>query len=366
MSQTSDHRVTRRPCLFRAASAAMQVPYYPQANAPTPPVSLDPGASPGTRHRQYRARREPRLQQAPCRRRQARRHDDVRRRSSGAGSRQLRQQRRCDGTQGRRPSPCAGRFPSSTSSARATRSGISAGSTSTIRWQWPKVWSYNPQITNPHWIYPGDLRTAVAARRVRPNSPTRKEPEQAPELHPVANLPAPQRNLQVGLKQTAFVEKANLDKSIEIDGAVDEKTLLSDNGSIPVYLSYPAGKPPQVGQKYSIYQPDNSVKANGKEVGSYVRILGTVEVVSVKQDKRARGVISEASQEIERGDKVGPLVKQYKTVPPVGAEGGCTGQRSSRGFRTRRSSGRGSRDLHRPRRGFRDRSRQPDVHRAAW
>ena len=24
-------------------------------------------------------------------------------------------------------------------------------------WQWPRVWSYNPEILNPHWIYPGEL-----------------------------------------------------------------------------------------------------------------------------------------------------------------------------------------------------------------
>ena len=23
-------------------------------------------------------------------------------------------------------------------------------------WYWPKLWSYNPQIENPHWIYPGN------------------------------------------------------------------------------------------------------------------------------------------------------------------------------------------------------------------
>ena len=24
-------------------------------------------------------------------------------------------------------------------------------------WRWPEVWSLNPAITNPHWIYPGNL-----------------------------------------------------------------------------------------------------------------------------------------------------------------------------------------------------------------
>src|SRR5262249_43649708 len=101
------------------------------------------------------------------------------------------------------------------------------------------------------------------------------------------------------------------DKSITVDGSPDEKVLLGTGDS--VYLSYPSNKPPKVGQRYSVYVPGNEVKGQG----SYVHLLGTVEVVSVKQDKRARGVITEANQEIERGAKVGPLVKQFKNVPPV-------------------------------------------------
>ena len=23
-------------------------------------------------------------------------------------------------------------------------------------WYWPKIWSYNPDVANPHWIYPGN------------------------------------------------------------------------------------------------------------------------------------------------------------------------------------------------------------------
>jgi hypothetical protein len=181
-------------------------------------------------------------------------------------------------------------------------------------WQWPKVWSYNPQITNPHWIYPGDL-VRLLPRGMFAEQPDTKEPEKGGEVKPVEHLPAPQKKLDVGLKQTAFVEKSDLDQSITIDGAVDEKVLLGAGDS--VYLTYPSNKPPQVGQRYSIYKPGNTVKNGNKDVGAYVHILGSLEVVSVKQDKRARGVITESNQEIERGQKVGPLVKEYKNVPPV-------------------------------------------------
>ncbi len=32
-------------------------------------------------------------------------------------------------------------------------------------WEWPRVWSYNPEITNPHWIYPLDQIPPLAARK---------------------------------------------------------------------------------------------------------------------------------------------------------------------------------------------------------
>lgn len=33
---------------------------------------------------------------------------------------------------------------------------------------WPQLWAYNPQITNPHWIYPGDLIFLEGVRAPEP------------------------------------------------------------------------------------------------------------------------------------------------------------------------------------------------------
>lgn len=187
-------------------------------------------------------------------------------------------------------------------------------------WQWPKIWSYNEQITNPHWIYPGDLvrmipRGLFVGIEAAPDpSPTGPAPV-SPEIDP---RPAPSRRVEVSLRQTAFVEQAELEQSIRVDGAVDEKVLLSAGDE--VYLTYPASKPPKVGKRYSVYAEGGKVTSDGKTVGAYVRLLGTLEVRSVKKDKRARGVLLETHEEIERGAKVGPLLTTIKSVPAVPAK----------------------------------------------
>lgn len=197
-------------------------------------------------------------------------------------------------------------------------------------WQWPKVWSYNPQITNPHWIYPGDL-VRLLPRGMFAAQPNVAEPEgtgtgtpTTGEERPIDRLPAPAQRTNVGIRQTAFVEKAELERSITVDGAVDEKELLATGDSI--YLAYPENNPPKIGQRYSIYSPVSTVKHGGKEHGAFVKLLGTVEVVSVIEKKKARGVIVEANQEIERGAKVGPLAKEFTNAPPVPSKVDAQGQ----------------------------------------
>jgi hypothetical protein len=180
-------------------------------------------------------------------------------------------------------------------------------------WQWPKVWSYNAQVTNPHWIFPGDL-VRLLPRGLFAEQGGMADPEGGGTpvaARPADPVPAPARRLEVGVRNVAFVEKADLAQSIVIDGSVDEKLLLGNGDQ--VYLSYPKRKPPEVGKRYSVYQPGRQVKG----YGSYVKVLGTLEVLSIPKDKRARAVLLEVNQEVERGAKVGPLVTRFKNVPPV-------------------------------------------------
>jgi hypothetical protein len=147
-------------------------------------------------------------------------------------------------------------------------------------WQWPKIWSFNPQITNPHWIYPGDLVRLLPKGMFASTTAGATPPETAGSgsgsgsKKPDA-VPPPSRQIQAGIKQVAFVEKSDLDTAITIDGGVDEKELLGLGDQ--VYLRYPSENVPVVGKRYSIYTTDHPVKSGDKVVGAYAHVLGEIE-----------------------------------------------------------------------------------------
>jgi hypothetical protein len=175
---------------------------------------------------------------------------------------------------------------------------------------WPRLWAMNPSITNPHWIYPGDLI------RLR-------EPGGAPASQPAGATSAPtlpQRAREPArLRRLAFVSTADLATSAEIVGSTQEQVMLATGDE--VYLTYPEGKPPQVAQEYAIYSPQKDIKhpITGGKVGAYVLILGTLRVLDVKKGKNAHAVIVDVTNEgtIERGNRVGALKTQFQAVQPV-------------------------------------------------
>jgi len=182
-------------------------------------------------------------------------------------------------------------------------------------WEWPRIWSYNPTITNPHWIYPGDLVRLYAAGAgpiaTATAPPTGTEPE---PVGVSSDAPVPRHGFS--LKNLAFVDAKDLDNAIVIDGAVEEKLMLTRGES--VYLRYNDNNKPKAGDRFSVYEEVEKVThpKTGKVIGSFVRIRGDVEVKSIKKDKRARADITRSNDVIERGQKVGPIKKVFEEVEP--------------------------------------------------
>jgi len=186
---------------------------------------------------------------------------------------------------------------------------------------WPRVWALNPQLQNPHWIYPGDqlrLRASLGAG-------------DAVALGPAVNfrggtlgsgnmgrssLVPPET---VFLRDLGYIDDPDQDVWGQIVGSHQEQQLLADGNRI--YMILRPGAQVQIGQLMTVFEdvrdpptPDGARRPPGKVVA----FKGTVKIDSWDAANRmARGELVESLDVIERGAKVGPIGRRFYVVPPT-------------------------------------------------
>lgn len=182
-------------------------------------------------------------------------------------------------------------------------------------WGWPKVWSYNPQVVNPHWIYPGDqirLRDPKDPRALR--SEARAAGNAALFRTSGGHVPPS----TVFLRDQGFLGDPKRDVWGELVGAVEDQMLLSDGNH--VYLMLRPGAEVKPGQTLTIFTPirkPEDVPGARKPPGEIVSVKGTIKIDQFDPKTRvARGEVVESLDVIERGFKVGPVGRRFDVVPP--------------------------------------------------
>ncbi|MBL8603581.1 MAG: LysM peptidoglycan-binding domain-containing protein [Myxococcales bacterium] len=181
-------------------------------------------------------------------------------------------------------------------------------------WQWPQVWSLNPQITNPHWIFPNDqvrlLRNAPG-NAVVPAATTTLRSNGA---RTIRNGPRYPRGT-LFLREDAWAAPEAVEESGSIVGSPEDQMLLSEGDQ--VYIEFHR-RAPNVGESYTVYSEAQATRGSDRNAGRVVRVLGTAIVDAWDAQRHlATARITESIEPIERGERVAVVQRQFQPVPPT-------------------------------------------------
>lgn len=170
-------------------------------------------------------------------------------------------------------------------------------------YSWPRLWGYNPQIQNPHWIYPGD--------RVRLRDPNVAASASQLGLGNRRGVP-PQT---VFLRDVGWVDDKNDDTWGELVGSPSDRMMLSAGDDI--YIQMDDKHEVSLGEELTIFRPIRTVESDNAK-GEMVSIRGTAKIERYNpKTKMVRAKIVESLDVIERGAKIGPVGRKFDVVPPI-------------------------------------------------
>lgn len=184
-------------------------------------------------------------------------------------------------------------------------------------YSWPMIWSYNPEITNPHWIYPGQN---VYLSPERPSlEAMASDGSEGGGRQPLMASGSRRGSSIVTLRNRGFVDTKMLARSGSVVGSHSMKMVLGQHDT--VYAEFKEDAKPTLGDEFAVYEVLREVEPiddEGAELGKLVEVLGLGSVTSYDPKTGiARFHIDESFKPFERGAIIGPVHRHFDVVPPV-------------------------------------------------
>ena len=222
-------------------------------------------------------------------------------------------------------------------------------------WYWPKIWSLNPAIENPHWIYPGNKLRIVpgeggsqapaqveappqdqsGAESASANAtPDDGQPDGTPPAS--ADLEVVSRNSREGgapssvsvsgklafspppmvtVRASGLVTPEEMASAGRLDASFEEKEMLATYDT--AYINFRGEVPAKPGDKLIIFRPDGVIRnpITHQKVADQTKTVGVVKVLSIS-GSQATVQVERTWEEIARGDLVRPWSPQDKRIAP--------------------------------------------------
>ncbi len=164
-------------------------------------------------------------------------------------------------------------------------------------WYWPKIWNVNPQINDPHWIYPGDVLTLVWID----GKPYLQKAVTAQKTKPIPTIDAEAIKTFLKYDQVLPYDENELAKYPYVLGDNDERRLIAETSNIYVKGSLTKGT------QYAVYRKGPLlVDENGKKLGYQAIFSGSV-VSGEGNGTVTKVMLTKNVREVKPGDYVLPF-----------------------------------------------------------
>ncbi len=180
-------------------------------------------------------------------------------------------------------------------------------------WLWPDLWRYNPEIKNPHLIYPGQKIRIYKRRWIEKEAPP---PPQKPE-------PVVVRIYKYkGMGRVSFIRKEPISPLGVLFHAKEDKVLISQDDAVYFKIP-PESKGLVAGKTYTIFRTTGPIvdPDTKKPVGMLHIICGKAKIEKITKEY-AYGKVTAVYREIRPNDG---LMQERKLSDKLVIKDGVTG-----------------------------------------